>query len=551
MTGKIFINYRRDDSIGMAGRLHDRLAQTFGRDKLFMDVDHIPVGEDFVTHLNNQVAACDVVLVVIGPSWLRAKDKAGQRRLQQSDDFVAIEIAAALARNIRVIPVLVDGARMPRESDLPDSLKPLARRQAAEVRHAHFGRDAETLVASMREAVPALVDMSDPVFIPESNRGSVAPWRRRSVAGAVVAAVLVLIGVGGYAFIQRAVEKSVQRSTADKAEQKPQARAVAEAEAVRKADEAERQRLAALKADQERQARAPAEAEAKRKADEAERQRLAALKADQERQARAAAEVEAKRKADEAERQRLAALKADQERQARAAAEVEAKRKADEAERQRLAALKAEEDRRRAEAPTAPTPPTSRGAAPLPQTNTATMTQTDDLVTIGDALLLNELRDRLYELNFDPGPLDGPLADASRKAIQEFQQQINVPPTGIATMGLLRRLRELNGLKPWASIVFGKDTGKWGMAWDESTRKAAVARARLSCGDSSACPVEVSFFGTSCGAFAYSGASWAISARDDIGKAKAAALADCGRHDKSCQIVASVCADGAERFSAK
>ncbi|MGB6348708.1 MAG: DUF4189 domain-containing protein [Pseudolabrys sp.] len=489
MTGKIFINYRRDDSIGMAGRLHDRLAQTFGRDKLFMDVDHIPVGEDFVTHLNNQVAACDVVLVVIGPSWLRAKDKAGQRRLQQSDDFVAIEIAAALARNIRVIPVLVDGARMPKESDLPDSLKPLARRQAAEVRHAHFGRDAETLVASMREAVPALVDTSDSVFIPEGNRGSVAPWRRRSVAGAAVAAVLVLIGVGGYAFIQRAVEKSVQRSTADKAEQKPQARAVAEAEAVRKADEAERQRLAALKADQERQARA--------------------------------------------------------------AAEVEAQRKADEAERQRLAALKAEEDRRRVEAPTAPTPPTSRGAAPLPQTNTATMTQTDDSVTIGNALLLNELRDRLYELNFDPGPLDGPLTDASRKAIQEFQQEINVPPTGIATMGLLRRLRELNGLKPWASIVFGKDTGKWGMAWDENTRKAAVARARVSCGDSNACPVEVSFFGNSCGAFAYSGANWAISARDDIGKAKAAALADCGRHGKSCQIVASVCADGAERFSAK
>ena len=116
MAGKIFINYRRDDLIGMAGRLHDRLAQTFGRDKLFMDVDHIPVGEDFVTHLNNQVAECDVVLVVIGPGWLRAKDKAGQRRLQQPDDFVAIEIAAALARNIRVIPVLVDGARMRRRA---------------------------------------------------------------------------------------------------------------------------------------------------------------------------------------------------------------------------------------------------------------------------------------------------------------------------------------------------------------------------------------------------------------------------------------------------
>ena len=524
MAGKIFINYRRDDSIGMAGRLHDRLAQTFGRDKLFMDVDHIPVGEDFVTHLNNQVAECDVVLVVIGPGWLRAKDKAGQRRLQQPDDFVAIEIAAALARNIRVIPVLVDGARMPKESELPDSLKPLARRQAAEVRHSHFGRDAESLIASMREAVPGLLDMS----VHESNRASVAPrpWRRKSVAAATVAAALVLIGVGAYAFIQTAVEKSVQRSADNKVEQKPQARAAAEAEAMRKADEAERQRLAALKADQERQGRAEIEAETKRKTDEAERQRLADLKTDQEQQARAAAEAEAKRKADEAEQQRLAALKAD-------------------------------EQRRRDEAPTAPAPPTNGGAVLLPQTNTATPTSPDpvavnsEAVPIGDAVLLNELRDRLYELNFDPGALYGPLTDANRKAIREFQQQINVPPTGAATLGLLRRLRELNGLRPWASIVFNKDTGKWGMAWDESTRKSAVARARISCGDLTACPVEVSFFGTSCGAFAHSRANWAISARDDIGKARAAALADCGRHGKSCQIVAAVCANGAERFSAK
>jgi hypothetical protein len=177
--------------------------------------------------------------------------------------------------------------------------------------------------------------------------------------------------------------------------------------------------------------------------------------------------------------------------------------------------------------------------------------QADDAASISDPVLLNELRDRLYELNFDPGPLDGPLTDAARKAIQEFQQQINVPPTGIATMGLLRRLRELGSVKPWASIVYGKDNGKWGMAWNESTRKAAVAGARASCGDSSACPVEVSFFGTACGVFAYSASSWAITARDDIGKAKAAALADCGKRGKSCQIVASVCADGAERFTAK
>ena len=87
------------------------------------------------------------------------------------------------------------------------------------------------------------------------------------------------------------------------------------------------------------------------------------------------------------------------------------------------------------------------------------------------------------------------------------------------------------------------------MAWDEATRKAAVARARVSCGNANVCPVEISFFGTGCGVFAYSGTSWAITARDEIGKAKEAALTDCGKHGKACEVVASVCADGAGRFS--
>jgi hypothetical protein len=153
MAVKIFINYRRDDSIGMAGRLFVRLAQTFGRDNLVMDVDNSPVGVDFVAHLNEQVAACDVLLVVIGPNWLNAKDESGERRLDNPDDFVAIEIAAALTCGIPVIPVLVDGARMPNASQLPDSLKPLARRRAVDVRHSHFGHDAEALVKRMREAL--------------------------------------------------------------------------------------------------------------------------------------------------------------------------------------------------------------------------------------------------------------------------------------------------------------------------------------------------------------------------------------------------------------
>jgi len=104
MAGKIFINYRREDSIAVAGRLQDRLAAMFGRDNLFMDVDNIPIGINFEEYLNNQVAQCDAMLSVIGPNWLDAKDDTNQRRLDKPDDFVAIEIAAALARNILVIP---------------------------------------------------------------------------------------------------------------------------------------------------------------------------------------------------------------------------------------------------------------------------------------------------------------------------------------------------------------------------------------------------------------------------------------------------------------
>jgi hypothetical protein len=263
----IFINYRREDSIGSAGRLHDRLAQTFGQKNLFMDVDSIPAGVDFVADLNSQVAACDVVLVVIGPNWLDAKDETGQRRLDNPDDFVAIEIAAALARNIRVIPVLVDGARMPKADKLPDAIKPLVRRNAVEVRNAHFGQDAEALVARMREALG-------------EDAAGARRWRVRTVAGAAVVAMLLLIGVGGYAFLQHTAVVGTQQAELKREEE----RRAAEEETNRKVAQAEQQRLAAIKAvEQERQARAAAEAEAKRKSEEAEQQQVAARRAEEER----------------------------------------------------------------------------------------------------------------------------------------------------------------------------------------------------------------------------------------------------------------------------
>jgi hypothetical protein len=150
MANKIFISYRRDDSAGTAGRLHDRLAEKFGHSNLFIDVDNMPAGADFVEYLGKQVAICDIFLCAIGPQWLNNKDDEGRRRLDQPDDFVRVEIAEALKRKIPVIPVLIDGARVPKARELPDDLAPLTRRQAVELRNSQFGRDADALTQQIR-----------------------------------------------------------------------------------------------------------------------------------------------------------------------------------------------------------------------------------------------------------------------------------------------------------------------------------------------------------------------------------------------------------------
>lgn len=122
MAGRIFINYRRGDEPGFAGRLFDRLEQTFASDQLFMDVDNIPAGLDFVRVLEDEVGKCEVLLAVIGRGWLDARDDTGQRRLDSANDFVRIEIESALKLGKRVIPVLAGDAQMPRADDLPESL---------------------------------------------------------------------------------------------------------------------------------------------------------------------------------------------------------------------------------------------------------------------------------------------------------------------------------------------------------------------------------------------------------------------------------------------
>jgi hypothetical protein len=150
MATKVFISYRRDDSAGHAGRVHDRLEREFGRDLLFMDVDAVPLGVNFVKALSDEVAKCDVLLAVIGPNWLNARDEDGNRRLDNPHDFVRIEIGAALQRNIPVIPILLDGTKVPKANQLPKELEELSLRNGLDIRHASFHNDVDRLIRGLK-----------------------------------------------------------------------------------------------------------------------------------------------------------------------------------------------------------------------------------------------------------------------------------------------------------------------------------------------------------------------------------------------------------------
>ena len=132
----IFISYRRDDSEGEAGRLFDDLVGYFGKDSIFMDVITVTRGRDFRKVIDESVSTCGVLLAIIGKNWLDARDATGQRRLDNPNDYVRFETAAALKRDIPVIPVLVRGAKMPQPEQLPEDLKDLVYRNGVELTHA-------------------------------------------------------------------------------------------------------------------------------------------------------------------------------------------------------------------------------------------------------------------------------------------------------------------------------------------------------------------------------------------------------------------------------
>jgi uncharacterized membrane protein YeaQ/YmgE (transglycosylase-associated protein family) len=157
-TRRIFISYRREGDAALAGRIADLLGPEFGPDNVFMDVDAIRLGVDFVEVINEEVAKCDVLLAVIGRNWLDARNEAGQRLLDAPVDFVRIEIAAALKRQIPVIPILVDGTKIPPADRLPEELKELERRNALDLRNASFRADMDRLVRELKPPESAFVN---------------------------------------------------------------------------------------------------------------------------------------------------------------------------------------------------------------------------------------------------------------------------------------------------------------------------------------------------------------------------------------------------------
>ena len=182
----IFVSYRRDDAGGHAGRLVDRLTARFGADGVFMDVQDIAPGDRFAASIDETIARCDCLVAVIGPRWVDLM----QQRAQGLEDFVRHEIAAALRRDIPVVPVLVGGAPIPSHQVLPADLAALSQRNAVEIRDDRFEDD----VARLGDALAKMSSV---------RKGS----GRRLGTGIYVAlsVLLVAIGIGAF-FVPRPAE---------------------------------------------------------------------------------------------------------------------------------------------------------------------------------------------------------------------------------------------------------------------------------------------------------------------------------------------------------
>ncbi|MGB5762803.1 MAG: toll/interleukin-1 receptor domain-containing protein, partial [Sedimenticolaceae bacterium] len=200
----IFLSYRRDDSSGYAGRLFDNLAESFGRERVFMDIETIEPGMDFVAGIDRAIESCGAVIAMIGPNWINAQDANGRRRLDNPRDFIRLEITSALTRGVRVIPVLVHNASMPPEQELPEPLRPLCRLQACEISDNRWEFDVrrltdviDPLIAEPEQSPTAAATAAKAAA--EATSTTKAPGRKAGggpTAWLVAVAALILAAVG-------------------------------------------------------------------------------------------------------------------------------------------------------------------------------------------------------------------------------------------------------------------------------------------------------------------------------------------------------------------
>ena len=199
---RIFISYRRQDSALMTGRIYDRLENVFGGNRVFRDIDDINAGEDFRAKLAKEIDSCDILLVMIGPKWENITDAKGNRRLDDPNDFVRLEVEAGLKRKDKiVIPVLVENAQMPNSATLPESLHELCYRNAVSVRlDPDFHRDMQKLIQEIKT-----IDQAERPFYAK-------PPFLFAVGGFAILGVLILLLAG---FLSNKNTSSPQASIAN------------------------------------------------------------------------------------------------------------------------------------------------------------------------------------------------------------------------------------------------------------------------------------------------------------------------------------------------
>ncbi len=268
----VFISYRRDQTAGEARALFTELAAILGKNSVFMDVDAIALGRDFRHVIGERLELCDLMLALVGRDWIGARNPSGRRRLDDPGDFVRLEIATALKRNIPVTPVLVQGAQMPTVEQLPDDIKDFAYRNGFELSHNRWESDVREMMKRLGLSKQRDVEAQD------AQKST-----RKSWATLIGVSMLAIVTVGAGFLSYRTIMEEKSRAEQKRAEEQAQAAA---AEAERQRTQAERERAAQAQAERERtQAERERAAQAQAGGRRAQEERERAAQAERERAA--------------------------------------------------------------------------------------------------------------------------------------------------------------------------------------------------------------------------------------------------------------------------